>query len=57
VSIWNIKEEKIEHCIQKWGQRDAKLGHTSGMHIWMVHCSIANHTLLRKERLKTRPLF
>eukprot|EP00890_Picochlorum_soloecismus_P001746 jgi/Picsp_1/2572/NSC_00803-R1_wd-40 repeat protein len=31
VSIWNIEEQQIEHCIQKWGQRDANLGHTSAV--------------------------
>jgi len=43
VSVWDIEKHEIISCIQKWGQRDASIGHTSGTIIYLIDCG--NHVL------------
>ncbi len=31
VTLWNIETQEIVRCLQKWGQRDASVGHTSAV--------------------------
>ncbi|KAI8113978.1 hypothetical protein M9434_002106 [Picochlorum sp. BPE23] len=31
VTLWNVETQEIVRCLQKWGQRDASVGHTSAV--------------------------